>query len=411
MSKILTDKFWQNFAKQSWEKKPLLAKNLSSPVSAIGENHIFATLIEYSNHCRKIKSSSGFKLYVRGERQHEEDVLQFLPQKKDKNFLGYHQRMNSYFADYCLVCDELLQASLHIWQPLQEFTSHLFSYVGFPNRFFEIGLYIGNYRQTPFGVHVDGCGVFSFPVVGHKTFRLWEPSYVKNNPGLNSTHSYEKYKKRSRTLTASVGDMTYWPSAAWHIAESDGSFSATWSLGVWVDKTHQELIEESLGPLLKLKLGSSATEPLTKPLDLECKDNIVKLPKNFKDSLTTLKKISSDELHDQLLKLWLGLFSQQGFKVRPAADPQPCLKLQDQIELRKSQKIFSAKLKTIPKILYGVQGVVVESAPSKSLTKLIDDLNSGKTCALAKYLTGATTKQHLNILRKLAASNAIVRKS
>ncbi len=57
--------------------------------------------------------------------------------------------------------------------------------------------------------------------------------------------------------------MTYWPSSAWHIAESNGSFSATWSLGVWVDQPHKEIFSESLKDLLEKKLGTKGEAPTT----------------------------------------------------------------------------------------------------------------------------------------------------
>ena len=108
--------------------------------------------------------------------------------------------MEKYFSDYCLVCDELLQANQKNWKKLQEFTDTLFTHVGFPNQFVEMGLYLGNYRQTPFGVHVDGCGVFSFPVIGKKTFRLWKSEFGKQHPELDRAHDYSALKKNSQIL-------------------------------------------------------------------------------------------------------------------------------------------------------------------------------------------------------------------
>ena len=228
--------FWKKFAKEFWERKPLLVKNFDSEVSKIDDCSVFNMLTVFSNHCRKTKSSDGFKLYLNGKIQHSKFTLRHLPVKSDKSLVGYHKRMEKKFSNYCLVCDELLRVSTKHMNKIKQFQKNVFNRIKSPNLFVEMGLYLGNYRKTPFGVHADGCGVFSFPVVGNKTFRLWKPSFAKKNPALNRALNYNRFKKDSKTMAARPGDMTYWPSSAWHIAESDGTFNATWSLGIWIDQ-------------------------------------------------------------------------------------------------------------------------------------------------------------------------------
>lgn len=376
--------FWKSFAKTYWEKKPLLVKKFSSPVSDIDDSHIFSMLVDYSDHCRKIKSADGFKLYIDGQLQYDQETLQMLPVKKDKSLQGYNQRMEEVFEDYCLVCDELLQVSQRSSKKLRTFTENLFSYVGFPNRFSELGLYLGNYRQTPFGVHVDGCGVFSFPVIGKKIFRLWSPEFARKNPSLDRSHDYGKFKKNSETMVASAGDMTYWPSSAWHIAESDGSFNATWSLGVWVDRTHQQNLETAFKPLLQSKLAANGTQTMNYSASQKV-DEATVLPKNYLDSVAALKNISENEWHDTLLKSWMELSSKSGFKNFPQIKPQPKLSLKSKIENR-SGAILWSNLKTKNKTVYAFQGHLIEDAPSTSLVKLIQALNSGKVCVISDYI-------------------------
>ena len=108
MKKSDSQTFWKNFAKTSWEKKPILAQKFNSPVSEIKEDQIFSMLVEYSDHCRKIKSADGFKFYIDGQIQYQEETLQVLPQKKDKTLQGYNKRMEEIFFFFFLVRDELL---------------------------------------------------------------------------------------------------------------------------------------------------------------------------------------------------------------------------------------------------------------------------------------------------------------
>lgn len=406
MADLVQQNFWKDFAKTSWEKKPRLLKKFASPLQDINETHIFSMLVEYSDHCRKMNKAQGFKLFLDGQMQYEEDVLQILPVKKDKSLSGYHLRMEKIFSDYCLVCDELLQASDENWGKLQQFTSNLFTHVGLPNRFVEIGLYLGNYKQTPFGVHVDGCGVFSFPVVGEKTFRLWSPAFGKQNPALDRAHEYSRYKKNSQLLKASAGDMTYWPSSAWHIAESDGSFNATWSLGVWVDKSHHTVCEEALQPLIEEKIKATGPAKTIKLPPLKNDGQVVQLPRDFLQSISALQNISANELHDCFMKAWLELSSKQGFKTPPLVKKQCKLTMKTKLTLKKPQRILWTHLKSERKIIYAFQGKLHESTPSTQFLKLVKALNLGATCLIAEFLNDSKKNHDLKILQLIANAGA-----
>ena len=106
----MNSQFWKAFAKNIWEKKAVVYADIQSPLRQIDDKRIFEMLVEYSDYCRKVGRAEGMKLFLEGEKQYEQDVLQFLPVRKDKTLLGYHARMEALFPDYCLVCDELLEA-------------------------------------------------------------------------------------------------------------------------------------------------------------------------------------------------------------------------------------------------------------------------------------------------------------
>jgi hypothetical protein len=394
-------KFWNSFALKNWEKKSLLVKNFKNSIIEIDQNEIFKMLVAFSDHCRKSKSADGFKLYIEGQMLHPMEVLQFLPVKSDKTLIGYNTRMEKDFPDYCLVCDELLQTSQENWAKLHEFTSTLFSHVGFPNRFAELGLYLGNYRKTPFGVHVDGCGVFSFPVIGQKTFRLWKLEFAKKNPSLDRAMNYNRFKKDSTTMKASHGDMTYWPSSAWHIAESDGSFNATWSIGVWTDRTHLSNVELALNPILKSKIGASANDAVTKDVSPLKNGEVTSLPKNYLHSISAIKNISEDELHDAFMLAWLKLLSKQGYKTSFHSTLPLKFSLKSEVQLPNSKIIHWTHLKSKNKILYAFEGKTLEISASVNIQKLVKALNSGLRCKLSEYLTTNKKTAELKMIQSL----------
>ncbi|MFM6930450.1 MAG: JmjC domain-containing protein [Bdellovibrio sp.] len=403
----LDQKFWTNFAKNVWEKKALYLKNVQSSLLELGETEIFKLLVLYADRCRKLNDPTGFKFYIDGFKAGAEDVLQVLPEKQDKSLLGYHARMKALFPDYCLVCDELLTVNLQKQHLLTDFTNELYRHVGFPNRFSEMGLYLGNYRKTPFGVHIDSCGVFSFPVVGKKRFRLWTSAYVKKNPSLDRAFKYEKHKKGSQLLEAGPGDMTYWPSSAWHIAESDGSFSATWSLGVWVDQPHKELFSEALKDIFKEKSGTKGSAVTTAFETLHnSAGEVSELPDSYRQSIELLQSLSKLELQEAFLKSWLKHISLQGFKTIPQVTFKVSVTSRIQLRNKKSFVLWQQGLTSKSKIFLSFGGVLVESSKSSGLLKLIKDLNAGESCLVSTYLKGPNQKQDLRSLQTLADAGA-----
>lgn len=371
---VLDQKFWSRFAKTVWEKKSVAVRDIQSPLLQMDENVIFDLLVDYSARCRRLKSADGMKFYIDGHKQFESEVLRHLPKKSDRNFAGYHERMSSQYADYCLVCDELLQMNNEQQENFEEFTSMLFSNVGLPNRFSEIGLYLGNYRKTPFGVHEDGCGVFSFPVVGKKKFRIWTPEYVKQNPSLVRAFTYAKHKAASQVLEARVGDMTYWPAPAWHIAESDGSFSVTWSLGVWVDRPLREVVSEVTNDLFKNALGKVGNSRTTK---ISARDSaeVTSLPQDYLEALKDLEALSSEKIQSALRESWMKHLSMRGLKTHPVSDV--AIRSGSRVSLRTTKRPI-LWMKDGTDTVYAFSGVSLRSS-SKVLFKMVSDLNEGKT--------------------------------
>jgi hypothetical protein len=402
---ILDQEFWSNFARRDWEKRPCAVAGASSPVFDIGPEQIFEMLLAYSDRCRKIKNTAGLKFYIDGERISLQDHLEVLPNKKDKTLLGYHARLERFLADYCLVCDEFLQVGHQHWQTLGQFAKSLFRNVGFPNRFAEIGFYMGNYRKTPFGVHVDGCGVFSFPVIGEKTFRLWKPSYVARNPDLKNAHSYTKHKRNSSLLRAARGDMTYWPSSYWHIAESTGQFSATWSIGVWVDEPLIETALQALGPLYTQRLGESAQLPST---DWQAfpgpAGELGVLPASLREMISELGRISESERLDALTKLWLQKLSKNGFKSAPLPDDKLSLKNSGSLTLCRSAETQAILWKQLAsrRICIACNGYLVEEPSASSLIRLLKLLNNGGSVRLKDFI------QHKSLLFALMRVRGVI---
>ena len=418
----LDSKFMKRFARENWERKPLLMKNIESDLLQLDDNEVFKLVIKAADRSRKDRKLLGFKFYVNGIRSSDVETLYVLPRKSDKTFVGYNERMERMYQDYCLVCDELLQVNRDKQDLLIEFTRQLYQHVGFPNRFTEMGLYLCNYRKTPIGVHRDPCGVFSFPVVGKKTFRAWTSSYVSEHPELEQSFRYAKHKAHSQVLTADTRDMIYWPSSAWHIAESDGSFSATWSLGVWIDRPTSEVVTETLMKIFTENFDSDAHKMLKSGTVFENEKSAVvnsngeirDLPDAFVQSISAIKRMTREELETAFRVSWMSRLAKGGLKNQ--AGSEELYRLGETIHLR-DRKIFwtfaagTTPLKPKFHFTYGNSGSHLST--SRNLLNLIEALNRGERCEPRKFIRACVginvKKEMLQALQILGSAGAFLK--
>lgn len=337
--------FWRRFRRNNWEKKAAVFRRVPSDIFDIDAKCIFNMLVRYCDHASRSGNYHGLSFYINGVKQ-PKIKPSHLPKKKDGSLAGYHRRMNRSLKDYCLNLNLLTLVSDPHWKALSEFVLGLYDEVGMPTLHAEISLFLGNYRKTPFGVHRDPIGVFSIPVAGTKKFRVWTPSYVAKNKSLIRAQDYPHHKRGSRLLVARPGAMMYWPSPLWHIAESDGKFSATWSLGVWLDEN---------APTIRYRR-------------LFDKDGrLSALPR----SLTKARN------SDQTKRSWITKVSQSGFLTGPRPRKRVRIGKGDEVRGISGSPIVWTVLKS-GDLLFACNGISFETPSSPDLIRLLRLLNAGK---------------------------------
>jgi hypothetical protein len=159
-----------------------------------------------------------------------------LPQHDDDGFRGYHRRAENDLGlrDYALVIADWHQFDRALWDRLIGFVAQLAESVGISHTRMDTQVFLGSYRATPFGVHVDPVSALHVPVIGTKTMRFWDASFAAAHPALQRALDYDRFVEASTVITARCGEAIYWPSDHWHVGESDGSFSVAWGLGYWI---------------------------------------------------------------------------------------------------------------------------------------------------------------------------------
>lgn len=161
----------------------------------------------------------------------------------DENEFAYFKRINSLLSgrEFFLVFNDFHLIAPHIasWAISAASISRLPDGRGLApkvmggNEGYDLSLIIGDYRVTPTGVHADPNWNYLFPLVGPKVIRGWDEEYVRGNPQLEGSLSYQDHSSNSILLSAEWGEYISWRPDFWHIAEGKSRFKSI-SVGLGV---------------------------------------------------------------------------------------------------------------------------------------------------------------------------------
>ncbi len=163
-----------------------------------------------------------------------------------------------------------------IWDPIAAFIQDARHTIDFPVPRAFLDLFYGNYLSHFTGVHKDTQEIFAFVVSGKKRMLTWPIEYFQERLGLSPGDryfhmrldlDYRKFRKDAMVLEANAGDVFYWPSDRWHVAEPlpGGAFSGMVSLGLVRPEITLPPAKRQAGFKKKLMAGSNLkSQDLTK---------------------------------------------------------------------------------------------------------------------------------------------------
>lgn len=161
----------------------------------------------------------------------------FGPQQSDGDFEGYFARLGG--RSFGANVHDLGRRNPALQQATKPFRERLNDLPGSPvvHRW-EIDAFFGNYPATPFGIHRDNGGVFSFCLYGRRSYLLWPPEYfhpghpdlTRPDPDLIARHA-----DAATRIDVKPGLGVYWPSNRWHVVLSDGAPFAVAQVSAYFD--------------------------------------------------------------------------------------------------------------------------------------------------------------------------------
>jgi hypothetical protein len=363
------------FVRECWEKRlKLLTGTQTLGLPKIEHGELFPAVVAAVEDLRR-RGRQTVRFYVDGLQidTREVEYQAILPRYDDESFIGYNRRMveRSGFKDYALIIADWHQFDRSLWERILDSLQVLTDMVGISRSRMDTQVFLGTYKITPFGVHVDPTSAFHFPVIGRKIMRFWEGSFAAKTPALQRTHNYERFLADSVLINASPGEVIYWPSDHWHVGESDGEFSVTWGLGYWVaDNIRSLAIEEAMKVLEETKPKPRIIPPQRLAYAAEIVSPINDVIRDL------MRAVSTDRFRQLMIQSWLEHCSAYGFlRVPPLLDE---LKIDARVPIQK-KPMFRILDSPVEKGLICVasagRSCVVPMSPAIRI--LIDRLNEG----------------------------------
>ena len=379
----LSPEFWAQFAEQYWEKKPLVLKK---PFTAqlVTSKEIFQTLANAGSTERK---DWGFRFYVE-QALREAEVAKHLPALSDGSLSGYAERVTLKLkgGQFALVVDHYHKHDVQTWLRLREFLRGLYGVVGVPVPLSLGAVFVSNNERSPFGIHKDRHGAFTFVVEGGKRILAWPDEVFRDRSDVWGSLEYERFLKEAIRLEGKPGDLIYWPSSYWHVAESIGGFSLTLAVPVFpqfdggsdifshVTKT----IESRLKMTEEMRVYSSHPDRLQKSAD--------KAPKVVKLVLKTLREVSrSAEVSRDLRIAWLNRVTSFGFASVPAPRPHHTLKDDDLVRGQPQYPVVWLTQED-DEIICSANGHCFSICAHPNILKLLKRLNRGETLRVERVV-------------------------
>jgi hypothetical protein len=229
--------FWRNVSEQHWHRDPF-AFTVDPSAAPFTEEQLFAALVSQVDHdpldwVQIAVSDSPAKIrdYRLGTFRRDG------PQPADDDFDGYFRRMAG--VSFGLNVHDLGRRDTRLAGVPDVFDAHLGRHPLSPvPRKWELDTFVGNYAATPFGIHRDNAGVFSFCLVGRRTVMLWEDDYfapghadlTQPDPLIIARHAGAATK-----IELAPGLGAYWPPGNWHVVLSDGNPFAVAQVSAYFD--------------------------------------------------------------------------------------------------------------------------------------------------------------------------------
>jgi hypothetical protein len=237
--------FWTAFAQNHW--KPRVPTVIRQPFAQfpLGEDLLCKAMKGFEAGLRSGDHRKHCLVSVADKQIPPRRPLRKLFREDFHTLEGLEKTADRVFSknNFGLMVTNMHAVDAGIWNAMAAFIQDARHCIHFPVARAFLDLFYGRYSSNFTGLHKDTQEIFAFVVRGQKRMLAWPFDYFLSrskevsagdryfNKRLKIDH--RKYRQDAIVLDAEAGDLIYWPSDFWHVAESRSeNFSAMLSLGI-----------------------------------------------------------------------------------------------------------------------------------------------------------------------------------
>jgi hypothetical protein len=372
--------FWSRFHQRYWGKRGVVLRQaLARPLVTAAE--AFEGLVSAGERCRAGRRDSPISFCIENAIV-QADMGLYLPAPTDDSLAVYAERVTRQIHGqrFGLVVQDVQGDDARLWFRLREFVRNLYGVVGWPGEKAKASVFFGNYKNTPFGVHRDGFGVFNFVLHGRKRILTWPPAFFEGKEDVSNRLAYEQYVSDATVFEGEPGDIIYLPPGYWHIGEGVNGLSMSTTLALFMAPRVMPSLLNIAERMLQDRVAAAhqaASDALRPGRRNPSRAGIVRTAKRTAQALRSAG--CDPELDRSLTVYWLNQVTGSGFVVVP--DPLPPRSLPDDAVLhgRKDDPVMWLDEGT-DELLCSANGHAFVVAKAAGFVPILRRINSGVPC-------------------------------
>lgn len=204
------------------------------------------------------------------------DASPFLPADTHDTLEGWIEDARARLGgEFCMQAPGLECASWDALERLQTLLQPVLALTG--PRTYRFNAFVGDYRRTPFGFHLDPHqeAVFQYVLTGRRRGLFWEgltlcdddASWVEDTNGLVVAQ-----REPELVIELEPGDLVFWPGTHLHGFEAEGPSMA---LSMVIDRISPRCREDVVAGLQFATMGGKAALPLLEERPLLTEDDVI----------------------------------------------------------------------------------------------------------------------------------------
>lgn len=372
----LDESFWRRFTTTYWNRRPTVLRSpFGQPL--VTPSELFRSAVAATARLRQ--PTDDFVLASGGRRVvMQRDLSRLVPRAADASLRGYLRRLRDAGARRqvaIFVNHFQVELGWRIFTRFRQFLNGLYQLAGIPAWRAEVGLFMGNYRRTAVGVHRDSGDVFCLVVEGTKRIRAWRAGAISSLAPLAGPYPYADLLGRSMLLEGRPGDIIYWPSSYWHIAESEGRPGSSLSLALYYDGS----LRRALGDTLEANASVFANDRRIDALGFAGNG----LPRQLFSAVRHVER-KAPLLTLALLRFWMERITGLGFARLPRPSGRARLRMGGSVRAVSDSPILWHQFHGHLVLAAGGRSIVLRYHPE--LVRLMRRVGRGRVCLVGRLL-------------------------